>query len=178
MKAHLDELIGVWKDMEENRNSVQDKMMERYDKNYRELKGMKKGQLVMVEAKHISVPAKRVKGVMDNEKLQPRYFGPYAIAAWHNGSAALRPQPSQRPHDSCVSKQPRQCIVGQQGGSGALRRVQPLRRSRAGVGGHDVILSRCRGSSVVFAEPRREHHHAQHLLHCDAQRWLDKPRLP
>jgi hypothetical protein len=32
----------------------------RYDKNYRELKGIKKGQLVMVEAKHISVPAKRV----------------------------------------------------------------------------------------------------------------------
>jgi hypothetical protein len=42
VKAHLDDLIGVWKDMEENRNSVQDKMMERYDKNYRELKGMKK----------------------------------------------------------------------------------------------------------------------------------------
>ena len=75
VKAHLDELIGVWKDMEENRNSVQDKMMERYDKNYRELKGMKKGQLVMVEAKHISVPAKRVKGVMDSEKLAPRPRG-------------------------------------------------------------------------------------------------------
>jgi transposase InsO family protein len=85
VKAHLDDLIGVWKDMEENRNSVQDKMMKRYDKNYRELKGMKKGQLVMVEAKHISVPAKKVKGVMDSEKLQPRYFGPYAIVAWHNG---------------------------------------------------------------------------------------------
>jgi hypothetical protein len=38
-----------------------------------------------LEAKHISVPAKRVKGVMDSEKLQPSYFGPYAIAAWHNG---------------------------------------------------------------------------------------------
>jgi hypothetical protein len=55
--------------MEENLNSVQDKMMERYDKNYRELKGMKKGQLVMVEAKHISVPAKRVKGVIDRIRL-------------------------------------------------------------------------------------------------------------
>jgi hypothetical protein len=62
-------------------------MMERYDKNYRELKGMKKGQLVMVEARHISVPAKRVKGVMDSEKLQPRYYGPYAIVEWHNGCA-------------------------------------------------------------------------------------------
>eukprot|EP01046_Picozoa_sp_COSAG06_P036923 COSAG06_NODE_4121_length_4549_cov_6.008539_1_plen_50_part_00 len=41
MKAHLDDLIGVWKDMEENRNSVQDRMMKRYDKNYRELKGMR-----------------------------------------------------------------------------------------------------------------------------------------
>ena len=38
VKAHLDELIGVWKDMEESRNSVQDKMMERYDKNLREIR--------------------------------------------------------------------------------------------------------------------------------------------
>jgi hypothetical protein len=42
-------------------------------------------RLVMVEAKYISVPAKKVTGVMDSEKLQPRWFGPYAIAAWHNG---------------------------------------------------------------------------------------------
>ena len=56
-----------------------------YDKHYREMKGMEKGQLVMVEAKYISVPAKKVVGVMDSEKLNPRWFGPYAIAAWHNG---------------------------------------------------------------------------------------------
>ena len=85
VKAHLDDLIGVWEDMHEHRDDVQDKMMAEYDKHYRELNGMEKGQLVMVEAKHISVPAKKVKGVMDSEKLQPRWFGPYAIAAWHNG---------------------------------------------------------------------------------------------
>ena len=85
VKAHLDELIGVWDDINQHRDAVQDKMMKDYDKHYRELKGMKAGQLVMVEAKHISVPAKKVKGVMDSEKLQPRWFGPYAIKAWHNG---------------------------------------------------------------------------------------------
>ena len=84
VKAHLDELIGVWDDINQHRDAVQDKMMKDYDKHYRELKGMKAGQLVMVEAKHISVPAKKIKGVMDSEKLQPRWFGPYAVKAWHN----------------------------------------------------------------------------------------------
>eukprot|EP01046_Picozoa_sp_COSAG06_P005540 COSAG06_NODE_249_length_19140_cov_18.998004_4_plen_107_part_00 len=72
VKAHLDELIGVWDDTNQHRDAVQDKMMKDYDKHYRELKGMKAGQLVMVEAKHISVPAKKVKGVMDSEKLVAR----------------------------------------------------------------------------------------------------------
>jgi hypothetical protein len=39
---------------------------------------------VMVEAKHISVPARKVKGLMDCEKMQPRWFGPYQVVAWHN----------------------------------------------------------------------------------------------
>jgi hypothetical protein len=41
--------------------------------------------MVMAEAKYISVPAKRVKGLgFDSEKLQPRWFGPYKVRAWHN----------------------------------------------------------------------------------------------
>lgn len=45
---------------------------------------MEQGTLVMVEAKHISVPPKKVQGLMDAEKLQPRWFGPYRIVTWHN----------------------------------------------------------------------------------------------
>ena len=56
VKAHLDELIGVWDDINQHRDAVQDKMMKDYDKHYRELKGMKAGQLIMVEAKHIDLP--------------------------------------------------------------------------------------------------------------------------
>ena len=32
----------------------------------------------------MSVPAKKVAGLMECQKLQPRWFGPYRIAAWHN----------------------------------------------------------------------------------------------
>ena len=45
---------------------------------------MGQGSLVMVEAKHISVPNKKVAGLMECQKLQPKWFGPYRIAAWHN----------------------------------------------------------------------------------------------
>ena len=58
--------------------------MRRYDQRFHELKEMEQGSLVMVEAKHISVPAKKVVGLMECHKLQPKWFGPYHIAAWHN----------------------------------------------------------------------------------------------
>ena len=45
---------------------------------------MGQGSLVMIEAKHVSVPAKKVAGLMECQKLQPKWFGPYKVAAWHN----------------------------------------------------------------------------------------------
>jgi hypothetical protein len=60
-------------------------MMERYDKKYRELKGMKEGQLVMVEAKHISVPAKKVNGGNGQREATAQIFWTVCDrVAWHN----------------------------------------------------------------------------------------------
>ena len=79
----LSSLLSYRAAIEENRAGLQEDMIRRYDRKFLELKGLEKGALVMVEAKHISVPARKVKGLMDCEKLQPRWFGPYHIAAWH-----------------------------------------------------------------------------------------------
>ena len=84
VKHSLDKLMCMRNLIDEQRGELQQEMMDRYDKRFKELRGMKQGDLVMVEAKHISVPAKKVKGLMDAEKLQPRWFGPYRIGAWHN----------------------------------------------------------------------------------------------
>ena len=84
VKAHLDDLLSLQAAIDEQRDSIQEGMMRRYDQRFKELKHMEQGSLVMVEAKHISVPAKKVAGLMECQKLQPRWFGPYRIAAWHN----------------------------------------------------------------------------------------------
>jgi hypothetical protein len=80
----LDKLLCLRHLIEEQRGGLQEEMMDRFDRRYKELREMEQGTLVMVEAKHISVPAKKVKGLMEAEKLQPRWFGPYRIVAWHN----------------------------------------------------------------------------------------------
>jgi hypothetical protein len=56
VKAHLDELICLQTTIEEQRDSVQEGMMKRYDQRFQEIKGMGQGSLVMTEAKHVSVP--------------------------------------------------------------------------------------------------------------------------
>ena len=84
VKAQIDKMLSYRAAIEENRAGLQEDMMRRYDRRYLQLKGLEQGALVMVEAKHISIPARRVKGLMDCEKLQPRWFGPYRVAAWHN----------------------------------------------------------------------------------------------
>jgi hypothetical protein len=84
VKAHLDELICLQAAIEEQRDSIQEGMMKRYDQRFQEIKGMGQGSLVMIEAKHVSVPAKKVAGLMECQKLQPKWFGPYKVAAWHN----------------------------------------------------------------------------------------------
>ena len=71
VKAHLDELICLQAAVEEQRDSVQESMMRRYDQQFQEVKGMGQGSLVMIEAKHVSVPAKKVAGLMECQKLQP-----------------------------------------------------------------------------------------------------------
>ena len=86
MKAHLDDLLSLQAAIDEQRDSIQEDMMRRYDQRFKELKAMEQGSLVMVEAKHISVPAKKVAGLMECQKLQPKWFGPYRVAAWHNES--------------------------------------------------------------------------------------------
>ena len=55
--------------IDEQRDSIQESMMRRYDQRFQELKDMEQGSLVMVEAKHISVPAKKVAGLMECKKL-------------------------------------------------------------------------------------------------------------
>jgi hypothetical protein len=87
VKAHLDSLLAMQSEMEEARRSAQEMMLDIANRRYQELKKatMEAGQMVMVEAKYISVPAKKVKGLgFDSEKLQPRWFGPYKVRAWHN----------------------------------------------------------------------------------------------
>ena len=74
VKAHLDELICLQAAIEEQRDSVQESMMRRYDQQFQEVKGMGQGSLVMIEAKHVSVPAKKVAGLMECQKLQPKWL--------------------------------------------------------------------------------------------------------